>query len=388
MRRAQGVMSRQPVICMLLPGGLEYAGGIGRWAGYLLGAWKTGDASRPDIIIIDTRGHGSKLVGLMAFPLALLRLAGFLIRGRLALLHVNMSSRGSTVRKGIVVYAASCFGIPVVLHLHGSNFDGFYRGLAPFTQRLVRGIFARAKSILVLGEVWRRFLIDEIGVADERVAILFNGVPQPRETRQPSRPGEPCRIVMLGRLEPRKGVPELLAALGSEALQARSWQATLAGDGDVDGTRRRAAELGLGDRIALPGWIGADSASSLLARADILVLASHAENMPMSVLEALANSVAVIATPVGTTPEILQDGVSALLVPPGDVAALAEALIRLIDQPAWRGQIAAAGHEVFRRQLDIALAAERLNSLYRECAPALARIGRGQVIDDSGSAEA
>ena len=93
----------------------------------------------------------------------------------------------------------------------------------------------------------------------------------------------------------------------------------------------------------------------------------------MSVLEALAHGVAVVATPVGTTPEILENGVSALLVPPGDVTALGEALARLIDDPALRGRIAAAGHGVFRARLDIALAAERLTELYRRCAPILAR---------------
>jgi glycosyltransferase involved in cell wall biosynthesis len=176
---------------------------------------------------------------------------------------------------------------------------------------------------------------------------------------------------MLGRLEPRKGVPELLAALGSDSLKARAWRAVLAGDGDVEGTRQRAAALGLADRIEVPGWIAAERAEALLEAADILVLASHAENMPMSVLEALAHRVAVVTTPVGTTPEILQDGVSALLVPPGDVAALAEALARLIDQPALRAEIAAGGQAVFRRDLDIALSADRLTALYRAAAPAL-----------------
>jgi glycosyltransferase involved in cell wall biosynthesis len=106
------------------------------------------------------------------------------------------------------------------------------------------------------------------------------------------------------------------------------------------------------------------------------VLASHAENMPLSVLEALAHGVAVVATPVGTTPEILTNGISALLVPPGDAEALAAALVRLIDDPALRQSIAAVGHQVFRRQLDIARAADRLETLYRSLAPALRRTGR------------
>jgi glycosyltransferase involved in cell wall biosynthesis len=356
----------EPVVAMLLPGGLEHSGGIGRWAGYLLGAWH-GD--RPKIEIVDTRGPGSKFEGIFAFPQALLQLLRFRLEGRLALIHANLSTRGSTVRKCVVTYLATLFGVPVVVHLHGSNFDGFYRGLSPISQRLVKGMFDRAAAVLVLGEIWRRFLVEEVGVEPGKVAVLFNGVPRPVAPRRQRAADAPCRIVMLGRLAARKGVPELLAALA--ALGDKPWQAVLAGDGEVEETRRKAAELGLADRIDVPGWVSATRAASLLAEADILVLASHAENMPMSVLEALAHEVAVVTTPVGTTPEILVNGVSALLVPPGDIAALTAALETLIDQPALRTEIAAAGHEVFTRQLDIALAADRLTTLYRDCAPAL-----------------
>ena len=373
---------------MLLPGGLEYAGGIGRWAGYLLDAWPAGKPARPEIVVVDTRNHGGKAIGILAFPLALLRLLGLLLSGRLALIHANMASRGSTIRKSIVVYAAALFGVPVIVHLHGAQFDSFYLGLSPLCQRLVRGTFARARAVLVLGEVWRRFLIDRVGVDEGKITILHNGVPPPHAPRQVRAPGAPCHIVLLGRLEPRKGVPELLSALGSEQLRAHAWRATLAGDGDIEGTRRRAASLGLADRIAVPGWISAANADALLAEADILVLASHAENMPMSVLEALAHKVAVIATPVGTTPEILTDGFSVLLVPPGEVEALATALVRLIDDPGFRDEIAARGNAVFKRRLDIAIVADRLAALYLDCAPRLADWRDGRARAEGGSKSA
>ena len=86
----------------------------------------------------------------------------------------------------------------------------------------------------------------------------------------------------------------------------------------------------------------------------------------MSVIEALAHRVAVVCTPVGATPELLQDERSALFVPVGDVAALGTALARLIDDPALRQRIAAEGHAVFERQLDIAALARRLASLHAD----------------------
>ncbi|RYE86791.1 MAG: glycosyltransferase, partial [Oxalobacteraceae bacterium] len=102
---------------------------------------------------------------------------------------------------------------------------------------------------------------------------------------------------------------------------------------------------------------------------DILVLPSHAENFPISIIEALAAEVAVIATPVGATPELLRHGVSALFVPVGDVAALATAIACLIENPALRRSIAAAGHAVFAEQLDIDALAIRLAAMHGALLP-------------------
>ncbi len=93
---------------------------------------------------------------------------------------------------------------------------------------------------------------------------------------------------------------------------------------------------------------------------------SHAENFPISIIEALAASVAVVATPVGATPELLQDGISALFVPIADAPALANALLRLLDDPALRQSIAEAGHAIFRRDLDITRLARRLAQMHTE----------------------
>ena len=145
----------------------------------------------------------------------------------------------------------------------------------------------------------------------------------PRRGRRPAVAAGPPHLVFLGHLSARKGVPELLEALASPALAALPWRATLAGGGPVDEFRARAAALGLADRVAFPGWIDQPAASALCAAADILVLPSHAEGLAMSVLEGLAHGLAVVATPVGAHAEVIEPEQSGLLVPPGDVAALA-----------------------------------------------------------------
>ena len=347
-------------VAMLVPGGLEHAGGIGRWAGYLQATWSE-QGLQPPLEIVDTRGSGHAGNAALAFARALFRLMGLRLSGRLGTVHANLSKRGSTARKLIVSLLAAATGTPLVLHLHGSGYDGFFAALPAFAQRRVAAMFRRADRVVVLGQGWADWVVDTLGVPPQRVHILYNGVPLPARVER--REG-PCRILFLGRIGARKGVPELLQALGSAPLRNRGWTAVLAGDGEVEPYRSRVAEAGLAERIALPGWLDAAAAADLLAQADILVLPSHAENFPIAVIEALAAQVAVITTPVGATPELLSDGQSALFVPAGDALALADAIARLIDDPALRHAIAAAGRIVFMEKLDIATLARRLAALH------------------------
>ncbi len=347
---------------MLVSGGLEHAGGIGRWAGYLQDSWLS-QKLRPPLVLIDTRGDGHAGVGAAVFALALARLAGLYGTRRLGVIHANLSIRGSTFRKIIVGTFANALGVPLVLHLHGAEYAAFHDGLPRAARRAVHTLFARAAQVVVLGGAEAGWLSETLGVPRDRITVLPNGVVRPPVP--PPRPsGATLRLVLLGRIGARKGVPELLDALSSETMRRRSWQATLAGDGEVAHYAERARALGLGERVSFPGWIGRQESSDLLAGSDILVLPSHAENLPMSVIEALAHGVAVVTTPVGAVPDLLTDGQTALLVPPGDAAALAAALARLIDDEALRCRLAAAGRALFDDRLDIDGLARRLATLH------------------------
>ena len=177
-------------------------------------------------------------------------------------------------------------------------------------------------------------------------------------------PADPVHLVFLGYLSARKGVPELLEALAGPALAALPWRATLAGGGPVDEFRARAIALGLADRVAFPGWIDQPSASALCAAADILVLPSHAEGLAMSILEGLAHGLAVVATPVGAHAEVIEPEQSGLLVPPGDVAALAAALARVVGDPALREHLRAAARHRFLDRFDVRSYASSLARLH------------------------
>ena len=349
---------------MLCPGGFEHAGGIGRWAGYLFSAWPA-LPNAPKLVIIDTRGYGGPAVAASAFLLAIMRVFWLWITFRLGLLHINLSVRGSTVRKCVVAILAHWAGVPTVVHLHSGRFGEFYNGLPRWAQAMVRRMFERAACIIVPGRIWQDMLATELGLEGDRIRVMPNAVGKPKGVARRISPDGDCHIVMLGRMGPPKGLPELMEALGSTTMRDLDWRITMAGDGDPDTYRKDADARGIGDKVAIAGWLESDGVAELLASADILVLPSRSENLPISVIEALSYGVAVVTTPVGAIPEIVQDGVSALLVPVRDPGALAIALRRLVTDPALRRQIGNGGYEVFLQRLDIERYAETLSEIYR-----------------------
>ena len=210
-------------------------------------------------------------------------------------------------------------------------------------------MFEGAGRVIVLGSFWRDFVSGMAPGAAQNIVIIPNGVATPS---LPAHRGERIHILFLGRLGERKGAPQLVEALGRMA-HLGGWRATLAGDGEVAEARVQASGLGLSDRVALPGWAGPDEVAELIASADILVLPSFAENLPISVIEGMAAGLAVVATPVGAVEDIIMHERTGLLTPPGDVAALTAALTRLVEDDDLRARLGAAAMALHRERLEL-----------------------------------
>jgi glycosyltransferase involved in cell wall biosynthesis len=282
--------------------------------------------------VLDTRGNGSALASLWVLLTALFKLARGRLGGKLVGVHVNMAEKLSLFRKGSVVVAARGLGLPVVIHLH-AQMQRFYRGLPAPLRALVRWIFSLARCVLVIGPAGRRFVTEELGVAADRVQVLINGVPGLAQARPAPVEGAVRRVLFIGRVSGLKGVPDLLSAIGRLGAGQARFVLTLAGEGDIAGARATARQLGIEPVVRFEGWCDQARIHALLREADILVLPSYDEVMPLVILEALGHGAAVVCTPVGEIPSVLTDGVDARFVQPGDVTGLAEVLHELLQQP-------------------------------------------------------
>jgi glycosyltransferase involved in cell wall biosynthesis len=355
--------ARRRRVLMASPGGRRGRGGMASLVVYLADALPK-RLPNLDIEIVDSYGPGAFWAMPFHFARAALKVLWACLFRRIDLLHLHMSHYGSVTRKLALAAIAQALGVPVVVHLHGSDFAENYDGLPAWQQRLVAAVLKRAARVVVIGNHWRDFAVGALGLDPGHVALIHNGAPQiPWRARAA---GAAPRLLMLGELGPRKGTPELLAALASPALVALAWSATLAGNGPVEQYRAEAAALGLAERVALPGWQSGPQARALLAAADIFVLPSLKEGLPIAILEAMAAGAAVITTPVGAIPDAILDGETGLLVPPGDSAALARAIRRLIDDPVLRARLAAGARRRFEAMFAIDRTADAVAALYRE----------------------
>lgn len=322
-----------------------------------------GAAAATDIVYFAS--HDERPMAPARFPARLMRFASILGRDRYDLCHINVSIRGSTLRKLVFAWLCRLRGLPYAIHLHGGRYPEFLAGLPAPARAVVGDFFRHAARVVVLGAVWRDFVVAALGVDPAKVAILPNAVLGPEEVPARDESARP-RLLFLGRLGAGKGIPELLAALARPEMQALDWSATLAGDGDVAGFQAQARELGLAACVAFPGWVDAEEARRLLAAAHILVLPSHAENLPLSLLEGMAWGLCPVATPVGAVPDVVRDGENGIIVPVGDAAALAGALADLIRHPDRRKRLAARAREDFLAAYDIGAYRARLEAVYRD----------------------
>jgi len=357
-------MNSEKIIYVVSPSG-AVGGGMGRVKDYILqsGGDRAGRYRFEALVTRDERGAGFSLLLML---LAVLKIWGAALTGRLALVHVNFGDRGSALRKAVIVLAARLLGVNTVLHLHTGALAAVHARSGRAARFLMGLPFRAASSIIVLGKLWRDWLVEDLGIAPEKIDVVYNGVPvEPVPRDFPALADAPRKVLFLGLLHEQKGVSDLLAALALLRPSMPDWRAVIAGNGDIGFYEARAQALGIAAEVSFPGWVDQESVRAHLRTSDVLVLPSYNEALPLVILEALGAGTPVISTPAGALPEVLSDGETVLFIEPGDPAGLAEALKTVLGDAAMRQKLAEAGQAAFRARFSLPVFIESLFAIYR-----------------------
>lgn len=300
------------------------------------------------------------------------RLAPYLVRlwraaGAADLFHVMANSGWAWhLFAAPAIRVAAWRGVPVVVNYRGGEAAAFLRGSA----RAVRATLARAAALAVPSGFLQR-VFAEHGIASRvlpNVVDLERFRPAADARRDPAAP----HLVVARNLEPIYDVGTALRAFAAVRAALPGARLSVAGTGPaLDELRALAESLGVGGAVAFTGRLDRDQMAALYRDADVVLNPSRVDNMPNSILEALASGVPVVSTDVGGVPFVVAHGKTALLVAAGDDRAMADAALALLRDARLRAGLVAAGLAEVQRYAWARVRGE-LAALYADCLAARA----------------
>ncbi|MDH7486934.1 MAG: glycosyltransferase [Anaerolineae bacterium] len=363
--------------------------GLGGAERFLVDLCRALPAHRYRVIVATVSGEGPRAddlrqAGIEVFPLrvrshwqlnAVLRLARFMRQQRVDIVHTHLF-----VGEFFGRLAAKLAGVPVVISTAQNAYAPGY--LLPRAQVLAGRLLARLDDRLVaVSQGARDYLIQVEGVAPARIEIVPNAIawPEPVSPAQVEAArrdlGAEGRSPLLGtvaRLTPQKGLAYLLQALVTLRTRFPNLFCVIIGEGELRAELEAlAVRLELQHHVRFCGL--RRDVPALLQCLDLFVLPSLFEGLPLALLEAMAAGRPVVATDVAGSSEVIEDGVSGRLVPPGDATALAQAMAELLDDRERAQALARQGQETVRRRYTIGPVAEAYERIYEELLQAKGR---------------
>lgn len=278
---------------------------------------------------------------------AMFRLLPYLIHlwrcaGRVDLFHVMANSGWAWhLFAAPAVWLARLRGTPVIINYRGGEAASFFASQF----RWVKPTLART-SLIVVPSGFLAAIFAEHGVKTVTVPNIIDlSRFRPVEGRERG-----CHLIVTRNLEDIYDVPTALRAFAGIRRVHGEAKLTVAGSGPkLDELRQLCAELKIEDAVRFTGRLDNDDIAGLYRDADLLLNPSLADNMPISLLEAMASGVPIVSTNVGGIPYLVEHGKSAMLVPPRRPDEMAECALRLLDDPDLSERLRAAGLEVARR---------------------------------------
>jgi glycosyltransferase involved in cell wall biosynthesis len=272
-------------------------------------------------------------------PVTLSRLCRLIRRKRVDVINTHL-----TTASLLGAMAGRMTGVPVIAHVHAADSKTFFQ----FAHYLV----AVAKGV-------EQHLIDQ-DVPAEKIHLLYYGVdleryahplPVVEAKARLNLPSEARTVGIVGSLIDRKGHRFLLQALKQIEPQTGPVHAVFAGEGVLEeNLREMAASLGMSERVHFLGF--RRDVIEVVSALDVFTLPSLKEGLSIAVMEAMALRRPVIATAIAGMPEVVHDGETGLLIPPGDVEALVQALLRLLNDPQFAKRLANNGRQLLEQHFD------------------------------------
>lgn len=273
-------------------------------------------------------------------------------------IHIHTASYNSFKRSALFISLANCFKRKVVIHIHGGGFKEYYEKSTSFVHKNL----LKCDTIIALTEYWKEYFN---GLGFKNVVIVPNIVDFPVTKEKINNDGK-IHILYLGLLTKAKGIYDLLDVINEHKTEFDG-KITLhiGGNGESTTILNIIKEQGLSNIVKFEGWVSGDKKVELLNNADIFILPSYTEGLPISILEAMSYKLPVISTPVGGIPEVIENGGNGLLFTPGDKNALYNAIIKSVADKQLRENMGEKSYKNVQPHFPDNVSA-RLENIYKE----------------------
>lgn len=285
-----------------------------------------------------------------------------------AIVHIHTASDSDFYRNSPFVLLFKLLGKQVVLHIHGAEFERFHNR----HRRLVEFICNKADALATVSTYFVNFLRRE--KLNPHVELLHNSIsPTYPSAKKEKIPGAPTVMSYFGAITGRKGIFEVLEAIAL-CKQRLNTPITLriGGNGEIQRLHDTISRLQLQDIVIFEGWLGEKEKTSLLEASDIFIHPSYFESFGISILEALAHGVPVITTSIGGISDLVTHNFNGIVVEPGNVEEIADAITFLTNNPTERKRL---GENALRHSHNFyhAKIAANLMNIYQRLLPPTSR---------------
>lgn len=248
------------------------------------------------------------------------------------IVHIHGASRGSFARKFICfLFAKYVFKKKIIYHIHGAEYHLFYNESNRFVKRLVSNLIDNSDTIVCLSNAWKDFF--KANFNPKRIVIVANVIDNPCITSE-NEEIDTVKFLFLGQIGKRKGIFDLLQVIIANREKYKGKvKIVIGGNGEIDRLHKTILEQGLTELVEFKGWVSNEEKIKCLQEANIYVLPSYNEGLPISVLEAMSYGKAIISSNVGGISEIVIPEKNGILVEPGNLDEIGKAIDYFIENP-------------------------------------------------------
>jgi glycosyltransferase involved in cell wall biosynthesis len=289
-----------------------------------------------NIILLKTSHYMDKSIIFEFFLLAsaFSKYLFFILSKNVDIVHIHSSAHISFYRKILFFIFAKVFRKKVIFHLHSSDFYEFFLTTNPIKASIIKFVFQKSDLVITLCKDWKHKLLNRY--SDLNVKTIHNPISIHEHVRKEHfNPSEKMQVLFLGFLISSKGIQDILKlGLLFKKNNVNNIKIVIAGKGKLESwLMEKILSNGLNDILEFVGWVDNKEKSELLKNSMVYFLPSYKEGMPISILEAMCHSMAIVSTRVAGIPDLVKGGLNGELAVPGDIKSFYKILTTFADNP-------------------------------------------------------